>query len=271
MIRTETGYASEIGQGQPVIQVGFDVVSHSLQALAGQPVRRFEQERRLINKTPRDLHRECRIQRIGQDAIDKTAADLVGKRHCYLRNQRIAKRIVRIEMHGTATHQFGEQIFVGLTTLQNLNKPAAGQIAPQFSVARSKGDVAGPKSIFRDGPIIALFGVAYIAQDAANAIIVALPNHLARGAKKHAGRDKPQDRLFSSLTSLRPLLIGSGQATRFISGHNLVTAGIARPPSTTTTARRHKPKAEGLWQATKSAINPLSADRCRAIRPGEEA
>jgi len=130
VVRAETGHASEIGQGQPVIQVGFDVVPHSLQALAGQPVRRFEQERRLINKTPRDLHRECRIQRIGQDAIHKAAADLVGQRHAYLRNQRIAKRVLRLEIDGPAASQFGGQIVVGLTTLQDLDKPAAGQIAP---------------------------------------------------------------------------------------------------------------------------------------------
>src|SRR6516225_397123 len=45
MIGAETGYSGEIGQRQPIIQMGFDVVPHSLQALAGQPVRRFEQER----------------------------------------------------------------------------------------------------------------------------------------------------------------------------------------------------------------------------------
>ncbi len=78
MIRAETGHASEIGQGQSIIQMGFDVVLYPLQAVAGQPVRRLEHERRLIDKTARDLHRDCRIQRIGEDAVDEPSIDLIG-------------------------------------------------------------------------------------------------------------------------------------------------------------------------------------------------
>src|SRR5215469_50389 len=55
VIRAETGHASEIGQGQPIVQMGFDVFPHSLQPVARQSIRRLEREHRSIDKTSRDL------------------------------------------------------------------------------------------------------------------------------------------------------------------------------------------------------------------------
>ena len=42
MIRAETGYFGENCQSQPVIEMGFDVIPHPLQPLAGQAVRRLK-------------------------------------------------------------------------------------------------------------------------------------------------------------------------------------------------------------------------------------
>ena len=130
MIGAEARHCRQIGQGQSIIQIGFDVIPHPLQALAGKPFRRFEQESRLIGKTARNLHRKCRIQCIGEDPIDETAIDLVGNRGSYLGNQRIAESILRLDIDGPAAHQFGGRIVLDLKTLQNSDKPAAGQIAP---------------------------------------------------------------------------------------------------------------------------------------------
>jgi hypothetical protein len=49
MLRAETGYPGEIGQGQSIIQMGFDVVVLSHQALTGQAIR-FKHHRRRVDK-----------------------------------------------------------------------------------------------------------------------------------------------------------------------------------------------------------------------------
>ena len=116
--------------GQSIIQLGFDVIPHPLQAFPRKPVRRLERERRLIGKTAGNLHRKCRIQCIGEDAIDEPTVDLVRDRSSYLGNQRIAESILRLDIDGPAAHQFGGRIVLDLKTLQNSDKPAAGQIAP---------------------------------------------------------------------------------------------------------------------------------------------
>ena len=110
--------------------MGFDVIPHPLQAFPRKPVRRLERERRLIGKTAGNLHRKCRIRCIGEDAIDKPIVDLVGDRCSYLGNQRVAESILRLDIDGPAAHQFGGRIVLDLKTLQNSDKPAAGQIAP---------------------------------------------------------------------------------------------------------------------------------------------
>ena len=78
VIGAETCRYSQIDQDQSIIQMGLDVIPHPLQAFAGKPVRRLEHKRRLIGKTARNLHRECRIQCVGEDTIDETTIDLMG-------------------------------------------------------------------------------------------------------------------------------------------------------------------------------------------------
>jgi len=78
VIGAETCHSSQIDQDQSIIQMGLDVIPHPLQAFAGKPVRRLEHKRRLIGKTARNLHRECRIQCVGEDTIDETTIDLMG-------------------------------------------------------------------------------------------------------------------------------------------------------------------------------------------------
>jgi len=130
MIRAETGNSGEISQSQSVIQMGFDVVSYPLQTLLRQPAWRLKHERRVIDKTPHYLHSKRRVQRVSKDPVDEPTIDFVGDRSSYLRNQRIAERILWLEGNNPAVHQFGGQVVVGLPTLQNLNKSAAGQITP---------------------------------------------------------------------------------------------------------------------------------------------
>src|SRR6516162_721603 len=131
-------------------------------------------------------------------------------------------------MDSPAAYQFWDQIVVSRTTLQNLDEPAAGQIAPQLPVAWPKRDITGPKSIVLDGPVIALLFAAYIAQDVADPMIVAPPNYFASGPKEHADRHRPPGPA-SSLASHHEAArhrIRAGKSIHL--GAQSVAAGIAR-------------------------------------------
>ena len=98
VIGAETCRYSQIDQDQSIIQMGLDVIPHPLQAFAGKPVRRLEHKRRLIGNTAHNLHRECRIQCVGEDTIDETTIDLMGDRRSHLGNQWIDERILRLDI-----------------------------------------------------------------------------------------------------------------------------------------------------------------------------
>ena len=115
VIGAETCHSSQIDQDQSIIQMGLDVIPHPLQAFAGKPVRRLEHKRRLIGNTAHNLHRECRIQCVGEDTIDETTIDLMGDRRSHLGNQWIDERILRLDIDGPPAHQFGGQIVVDVT------------------------------------------------------------------------------------------------------------------------------------------------------------
>src|SRR5271169_7228687 len=101
----------------------FDVVTHPVQPVARQPVRRCKRDRRRVNEASRDLHREGRVQRIGENMVEKTMIDLIGDRRCYLRNQGIVKGGPWLEMGGAAAYHVRDDTIVGSGALQDLNKP----------------------------------------------------------------------------------------------------------------------------------------------------
>jgi hypothetical protein len=65
VVGTETCGPRKIGQGQPIIEMCLDVVSHALQPFARQSVRRLECDRCRISAESRNLHRECGVECIG--------------------------------------------------------------------------------------------------------------------------------------------------------------------------------------------------------------
>src|SRR5271167_771135 len=78
VVGTETCHPGEIHQGQPIIEMRLDVVIYALQPLARQSVCRLNRDRGRITAESRNLHRERRVERIGQNMVEETTLHFVG-------------------------------------------------------------------------------------------------------------------------------------------------------------------------------------------------
>src|SRR5271168_3366716 len=144
----------------------------------------------------RDLHRERRVQRIGEDAVEETALHFVGDRRRYLRNQRIVKGGGWLEIDGAAPHHVGNQGVVGLGSLPDLDKLNRYRpIAPSHHASRNKRDLIGQILVSSHRPIFKLkragAGAGVTDRVVQDPMIVAAPNTFTGGAGDNTGGNRP--------------------------------------------------------------------------------
>src|SRR5271165_1781879 len=143
----------------------------------------------------RDLHRERRVQRIGEDTVEETTLDFVGYSRRHLRNQRVVKGASWLEIDGAASHHVGNQAVVGLGVLQDLDKPSRYRnIGSSHYTTRNKRDLTGQCLEAQHRPIFILnrgSGVGVTDGIVQDPMKVAAPNTFTRGSDDDTGGNRP--------------------------------------------------------------------------------
>ena len=71
MVEAQTRDPGEIRQAQPILQMRFNLVAHTLRSFARQSIRERRREFRRIDEVPHHPHRERRVQSIDKNVVEK--------------------------------------------------------------------------------------------------------------------------------------------------------------------------------------------------------